>query len=226
VPFGGVVMTRSGTFIPAALLVAGLVFAASAPAQPTAPAKTAAPAKATAKPATKLAPELEPRALELLRAMSARLAAAQSMAFTATVSYEHPSRIGPALAYTTVSEVTLQRPDKLRVITVGDGPASEFYYDGRTMTAFAPAENLAAVAPPPPTIEATLKQAYDSAAIFFPFTHVIAADPYKTIANDLTVAFVIGQSKVVGGTTTDVIGIEAIRCSYRSGSAPKTSCRA
>jgi hypothetical protein len=33
-------------------------------------------------------------------------------------------------AYTTKSDVILQWPDKLRVIT-RDGPASEFYYDGK-----------------------------------------------------------------------------------------------
>jgi hypothetical protein len=32
------------------------------------------------------------------------------------------------------------------VITLGDGPASEFYYDGKAMMAFAPGENLVAVA--------------------------------------------------------------------------------
>ena len=91
------------------------------------------------------------------------------MAFTAVISYESPSRLGPPLVYTTKSDVTLQRPDKLRVITSGDGPASEFYYDGKTMMAFAPAENHVAVADAPPTIDAALKAAYDSAAIYFPF---------------------------------------------------------
>ena len=72
------------------------------------------------------------------------------------VTYESPSRFGPRSCYTTKSEVTLQRPDKLRVITSGDGPASEFYYNGKTMTAFAPAENLVAVADAPPTIDDAL----------------------------------------------------------------------
>ena len=54
------------------------------------------------------------------------------------ISYESPSRLGPPLVYTTTSEVAVQRPDKLRVITPGDGPAAEFYYDGKTMVAFAP----------------------------------------------------------------------------------------
>ena len=148
---------------------------------------------------------LEPRAIEILKAASARLAAAKSMAFTAVVSYESPSRLGPPLVYATKSEVTLQRPDKLKVISLGDGPPSEFYYDGKVMMAFAPTENLVAVADAPPTIDAALQAAYDSAAIYFPFTDVIVADPYKDIADGLKVAFYIGQSNIVGGTTTDMV---------------------
>ena len=44
----------------------------------------------------------------------------------------------------------------------GDGPASEFYYDGKTMMAYAPAENLVAVADAPPTIDAALMAAYNN----------------------------------------------------------------
>jgi hypothetical protein len=113
---------------------------------------------------------LEPKAMDILKAACSRLAAAKSMAFTAVVSYESPSRLGTPLVYTTKSEVTLQRPDKLRVITSGDGPASEFYYDGKVMMAFEPAANLVAVADAPPTIDATPQAAYDSAAVYFPFT--------------------------------------------------------
>ena len=148
---------------------------------------------------------IEPKAVEILKAASSRLAAAGTMSFTAVVSYESPSRLGPPIVYTTRSEVTLQRPDKLRVVTPGDGPASEFYYDGKTMTAFSPAENLVAVATAPSTIDATLKAAYDSAAVYFPFTNMIAEDPYKHISDGLVLAFYIGQSNVVGGTTTDMV---------------------
>src|SRR6201988_1398857 len=74
--------------------------------------------------------DLEPRAIELLKATSARLAAARSLSFTPVAVFEQPSRHGHPLAYTTRSAVTLRRPDGLRVIIAGDGPASEFYYDG------------------------------------------------------------------------------------------------
>jgi hypothetical protein len=160
-----------------------------------------------AKAAPTVAPIIEPRALEVLQAMSRRLAAARSMTFTAVSTYESPSILGPALAYTTTSQVALQRPDKLRVVTLGDGPASEFYCDGRTMTAYAPAENLVAVAAAPPTIDAALKAAYDSAAIYFPFTDVVVEDPYQDITEGLRHAFYIGQSRVVGGTTTDMVAV-------------------
>jgi hypothetical protein len=149
--------------------------------------------------------KLEPKAMEILKAACDRLAAAKSMSFAAVVTEENPSRLGIPLAYTTKSDVILQRPDKLRVITSADGPASEFYYNGKTMVAFAPAENLVAIAEAPPTIDAALKVAYNSAAIYYPFTDVMVADPYKGITDGLMTAFYIGQSKVVAGTTTDMV---------------------
>src|SRR6185295_6512005 len=108
---------------------------AASPATPAAKATKAA--KPAAKAAAKPAPaELEPKAMDILKAMSAKLAGSKAMSFTAVVTYESPSRLGPPLAYTTSSEVVMQRPDKLRVVTAGDGPASEFYYDGKVMMAF------------------------------------------------------------------------------------------
>jgi hypothetical protein len=130
------------------------------------------------------------------------------MSFTAEVTYESPSRKGFPLAYTTKSEVILQRPDKLRVITLGDGPVSEFYYDGKMMMAYAPAEDLVAVADAPPTIDETMEVAYHVAAIYFPFDDRIVSDPYLDLSQDLRTAFYIGQSKVVGGTTTDMVAYD------------------
>lgn len=202
-------MIQSKALTGALLLAVGLSLAAGAHAQqqPQAPAPpTATPGASPTQAAPPQGPPaLEPKAIEILKASSARLAAARTMSFRAVVSYESPSRLGPALVYTTRSEVTLQRPNKLRVITPGDGPASEFYYDGKTMMAFSPAEKLVAVADAPPTIDAALRTAFESAAIYFPFSDVIVADPYQDIADGLVVAFYIGQSNEVGGTTTDMV---------------------
>ncbi len=185
----------------------GLPAFAQAPAQ-TAPAAKAAAApalkKAAAKP-TPARPILEQRAVDLLQAMSQRLAAAKSMSFTALASYEYPSRLGPPIVYTVRHEVAFQRPNQLKIVVPGDGPATEFYYDGKEMIAFAPAENLVAVAAAPPTLEAALKQAFDRAAIYFPFTDLLLPDPYGAISAGALLAYVVGPSAVVGGVKTDML---------------------
>jgi hypothetical protein len=183
-------------------LLGGSQVSADPPAAPAAKGSKA-PAPGAKAPDAQMG--LEPRAIDILKASSAKLASAKSMSFTAVVSYENPSRLGPPLVYSTKSLVTVQRPDKLRVITPGDGPESRFYYDGKTMTAFSPAENLLAVADAPPTIDAALEAAFNSAAIYFPFSDVIVTDPYKDIAAGLKVAFYIGQSIVIEGTKTDEV---------------------
>src|SRR5437870_9156024 len=187
------------------LASAALLTIPSAQSKPQAAKKKAKPVAAEASPAPEATPALEPKAIEILKAASSRLAAARTLKFTAIEFYESSSRQGHPLSVTTKSEVTLQRPDKLRVIMSADGPASEFYYDGKKMMAYAPAENLVAVADAPPTIDAALEVAHRSAAIYFPFADWIVADPYKEMSEGMNLAYYIGQSRVVGGTTTDMV---------------------
>ena len=100
------------------------------------------------------------------------------MSFTALGAYEVPSLWGPPLIYGRIYEVALQRPDRLRVITVGDGPRTEFYDDGKVMMSFHPAENLVAVTDAPPTIDGALEKLFDVSGTYFPFTDVVVADPW------------------------------------------------
>jgi hypothetical protein len=189
------------------MIVATVAVAQTPAATPAAPAakaaKPAKPAKKAAAPQFKMV--LEPKAMDLLKAMSDRIAAAKSMTFTATVGYEFPSKLGPPILYTMRYDVAMQRPDKLKIVMPGDGPASEFYYDGKSMMAYAPAENLVAVADAPPTIDAALMAAYNNAAIFFPFTDLLVADPYKALTDGAILAFYIGPSSVVGGVKTEMV---------------------
>ncbi|MFN7571267.1 MAG: DUF2092 domain-containing protein [Betaproteobacteria bacterium] len=184
-------------------LALGLAVAAVAGAQQQPPATQAT--KTTKKAPAKRQFVVEPRALELIKAASARLAAAQTMSFTATVSYEHPSRYGPPVVTTTRYDVTLQRPDKLRVVSPGDGPPSEFYYDGKAMAVYLPAADLAAVVAAPPTIGAALDAAFRAADIYFPFEDLLLDDPYAALAKGALLAFELGPSGIVGGVKTDSV---------------------
>jgi len=184
------------SFVLCSALGTGMASAQSAP-QPS--GNAAAPPTAASPPA------LEPKAIEILKATSARLAAAHTMTFTAVETFESLSRQGAPLVYANKFEVTMQRPDKLRVILAGDGPASEFYDDGKTVMAFAPAENLVAITEAQPTIDATLESVFHSAAIYFPFTDIIVTDPYGDMAPGLKHVYYVGQSKILGGVTTDIV---------------------
>jgi hypothetical protein len=180
-----------------------------ASAQPAPPHGASGAASSATKPggpaATQSVPlVMEPKAMEIIKAMGDRLAAAKTMSFTATVGYEFPSQLGPPLVYTTEYDVTMQRPDKLRVIMPGDGPRSEFYYDGKTMVAYAPVENLVAVTDAPPTIDEALKKAFQKAAIFYPFTDLLVDNPGTVLAETGKLAFYIGQSNI-GGIKTNMV---------------------
>lgn len=195
----------------AAALRAGLLLAlclGCGAALAQAPKASSTPRTAAAKKAAP-APILEQRALDVLKAASDRLAAAQTLRFTAVASYEYPSRLGPPILYTVRYDVSLQRPDRLKVVIPGDGPASEFTFDGKDIVAFSPQQNLVAVAAAPPSLEGALAFAYQAADVYFPFTDLLLPDPYTVVSEGAKLAYTVGQSSVVGGTLTDIVVVAA-----------------
>ena len=190
----------------AAAALACLAIAGSALAQATPAAKPAAKSTAS-KPAkaAKVPLLIEQRAIDLIKATSARLAATKAMSFTAIVDIEYPSKLGPPLAYPVRYEVAMARPDRLRILQTGAGAANEFYYDGKVILAYAPEANLAAIADAPPTIEGALKFALDKAAIYYPFTDLLLPDPYAVMTDKVLHAFYIGPSGAVGGVPTEAV---------------------
>lgn len=194
-PLQGTAMALAG------LLLAGSVSAQSASAaKPGTVAKTSAPSKKARVPLL-----IEQRAIDMIKAASAKIAAAGSMSFTAIVDVEYPSKLGPPLAFPVRYDVAMQRPDKLRVLQSGAGAPNEFYYDGKSMMAFLPEANLVAIADAPPTLEAALAQARARAEIYFPFTDLLLPDPYKAFTDKVLHAFYIGPSGAVGGVPTEAV---------------------
>lgn len=183
-------------FILGGLLATGSVFGHAEHEQAIYPDKTE-PQSAS--------PPLEQKALDLLTEASDRLAAAGTLAVKVVVTDEVPNFPAAPLTYRTTSDVVMKKPDKLRVITSGDGPFSDFYYDGRMITEFSPTANFATATTAPPTIGGALIAAYNSAGIYFPFTAVILPDPYQHWAECVQNAAYIGKSRVLDGTATDLI---------------------
>src|SRR5579871_6248673 len=87
-------------------------------------------------------PLIEPKAVDVLKSACASLEGAKAMSFTAVNTYEKAARNGQPLYYSVLNHVTMQRPDKLRVITPGDGVPDEFYYDGKSMMVYVPSADM------------------------------------------------------------------------------------
>jgi hypothetical protein len=148
---------------------------------------------------------LEPKAVAILKATSAKLAAARTLTFTAVIADEAPSRLGPPLLYASRADVSLARPDRLRIVSSGAGPRSEILLVGTELSAWAPAEGLIARAQVPTGIDAGLEAAHRIAHVYFPFADLVVADPWGDLAPDLRLAFFIGRTDAVGGVETDII---------------------
>ena len=108
------------TFGVASAMIGGFTLKAAEPNPQDGPAKSQTTKKKAAQPENKVAvvpqagPALEPKAIEILKAASSRLAAARTLTFSTVEFFEGASRHGHPLSFTTKSEVALQRPDKLR----------------------------------------------------------------------------------------------------------------
>ena len=108
----------------AALVIATMFGLSTAIAQTT-PAPIKAPPKQL--------PAIEQGALDIVKAMSAKLAGAKTLHFQVRVQSEAPSIDGIAVIYTSNSEFTLQRPNKLTAVRTGQGNPSELIYDGQSV---------------------------------------------------------------------------------------------
>ena len=193
---------RPENVVPFVAVVALFALANHARAQSSPPQSVPAPTSAAAAP-------IEPKAMDVLKAACGVLEGAQAMSFTAVSTYEKAARNGQPLFYGVKNIVTMQRPDKLRVITPGDGVPDEFYYDGKAMAVYVPSAEVAAVAEAPPTIDKMIDAAWETAAIYFPFADVIVSKPCDVFEKaGLDSAFYVGQSRIVGGTTTDMVAVE------------------
>lgn len=156
--------------------------------------------------AQQAAPAVEPRAMQLLDAMSRRLAEAKTLSFNARAVYDVPTADKTPIFLTTESSVSFRRPASLRVVTSGDGPASVFIADGTRMSRFDPAAGTLASKAAPQALDALVRAAGEH-GIDLPFADVLLDKPFGDLSKGVTAAFVVGQSRLVGGTRTNIVSV-------------------
>ena len=161
-----------------------------------APAQTQGAASAAA--ATN-APTPAQHALGLLKSMSDKIAGAKAFTVKTHSMVEVPSPVGGQLLnYFFVSEVGVQRPNKLFSKKTGDGPAFSLYYNGKTFSAVDEKLGLYAHIDAPATLDELIPFVMDRTGIYFPCADILYSDPYAKLTNGLNYAYWVGKSDVGG----------------------------
>jgi len=98
--------------------------------------------------------------------------------------------------------VIVSRPNKLHAKRADDLIEQVFYYDGKTLTLYNPANKVYATEPAPETIEALLDFARESLGLIIPVSDLVYRNAFTLLMQDVTFAVVVGKS-VIDGVTCD-----------------------
>jgi hypothetical protein len=141
---------------------------------------------------------IEEGALDLLKKMSAKLAATPAFLVRTRSSTEAPGGTGQLLTFFTESVVAVKRPNQLSAEIRGDAPPFDFYFNGEKMTAYEPTHQLYATTDAPKTLDELPAFAAKTVGILLPFEDVLYSDPYAALTQDMTSAFYAGYSVIRG----------------------------
>jgi hypothetical protein len=137
--------------------------------------------------------DIDPLALDVLKAATEPLRKSQSFSFRALVSREYLGTNGQVITLFNLSDVTVQRPDKMHIDFRGRGKKVSLFYNAGQAVLYSPDEKLYTTIAGEPTIDATL-QDLEKRDVFIPIRNFLESDPYKSLSDGLLTAYVIGKS--------------------------------
>jgi hypothetical protein len=162
----------------AALGCAALLLAPLAARAQEAPA----PPEAADKPAVR---RIDPRADELLRQMSALLAATPRFALEAEETFDEVSDNAPRLQLTNVRRIGVERPGRFATDATGDTLNRAAWYDGKTVTVLDKAKNVYVAIDAPATIDGALDKVAADFGVVMPLSDLFYSDPYATLTEQV-----------------------------------------
>lgn len=148
--------------------------------------------QSTKKATQATAKDIDPLALQVLKAATDPIRDAKDYSFRALVSREHPGSDGQIITLFNLSDVTVERPDKIHVDFKGHGKDVNLFCNGGQCTLYTPSEKLYTSVTAPNTIDGML-DALQKKDVFIPTQNFLESDPYKSLTDDLTTGYVVGR---------------------------------
>jgi hypothetical protein len=138
----------------------------------------------------------------LLRRMTEYLAGLPQFSVDAQSALEVVLTSGQKVQFVMEASAMVRRPNKLRAERVGGLVDQVFYYDGKTLTLYSPADKVYATVPAPDTIEGTLDYARDRLDIIAPAGDLLYRNAFDLLMQATTSGIVVGKA-MIGGVKCD-----------------------
>lgn len=150
--------------------------------------------KASSPPAA-AAKDVDPLALDVLRAVAEPVEQAQQFSLKALISEEQLASDGQIVTFFHTVDVTVQRPDKIHLIFHGKGQRVDLYGAGGMATLYAPDSKLYAQVSTKGSIDAIVQDA-GAKDIDMPIGPFLLSNFYHAVAKNISTGYVIGRVKV------------------------------
>lgn len=147
-------------------------------------------------------PAVDPKAVDALRKMGTYLRSLQRFGVNADGVRDEVSATGQKIQLGGTISYLVRTPNGLRAEIRTDRKQRQIFYDGKTLTVFAPRMKHYASTAAPPTIRAMLDQAHNKLGIEFPLADLFTWGTDRDGVKDLTAARYVGPA-YINGTDTD-----------------------
>ncbi len=148
--------------------------------------------KPSPKPPDQQQRDVDPLALKVLKAVTDPIRDAKAFSFKTQGMREFVGSNGQIITYFTTGNITVARPDKLRVDFKGRGQDVQLFYDSGQAVIYAPEPKLYATITTAKTIDGVLDE-LEKRHLYLPVKNLLASDPYKSLAPDILTGYVIGK---------------------------------
>lgn len=141
---------------------------------------------------------VDPRAVELVRQMSDRLARAQAFALEAEEVYDEVPEHSPRRQLSSLRHVALRRPNRLVGDAAGDAVNRTFWYDGKRFAALDKEQNVWAAGEVPPTVDEALDWVFEQTGTVLPLADFLYANSYDRLMGDVQRGAYLGIHEAAG----------------------------
>jgi hypothetical protein len=157
------------------------------------------------------APEIEEKAITLVKRMATVLSQAKQLSFTADVGFDVVQDSGQKIEFGETRKIVVRRPDHIRIdATKRDGSVSGFVFDGKQIAVFNVQDKVYATVAKPGTVDEAIDYFTQNLDMRMPLGELLASDLPQLLQERLREADYVEQA-TIAGVLCDHVALRAER---------------